>query len=403
MANYGTWNRAISDYFTAGAPKSSPIFLSVDSEAIEEVALRFLDEPVTGDPLQDFVEAVRRRCVVSDDESVEIRSLRAKDGDVPRGVAFLATMVLAAYNMREEEGIDEANYFLRLREVLKLPLHRGRPEGMPAGTEESLWMAWNRYLTDAGFQDTAERGAGPQTYLRYVFSQAILRENDKQHLRQRFHDAHLTLNFDCDQLGFWLSRQPINRRHLSEGLHHSDPGRVWEFYRAAHRLYESGDWVAGPTTHPPADRDRLSKIECGLYRTEDLLGDVQYWLFPKQPVRTRSAQLSVTLPDKASAHPLRPLRAGFFAPLRPCAPFPDDPFECNIVGDLAVKKLMFPKRDFWLLMRDPENPYEPGQPGSRNCNSASSFLRYVAKGRSMKRWFGSRKQNPPGLGRACQV
>jgi len=42
-------------------------------------------------------------------------------------------MVVAAYNMREEEGIDEANYFLRLREVLKLPLRRGRPEGMPAG------------------------------------------------------------------------------------------------------------------------------------------------------------------------------------------------------------------------------------------------------------------------------
>ena len=244
MADYEAWNRAIIAYFTAGVPKGSPIFLSVDSEAIEDIADRFLEEPVDADPLNDFVEAVRQCCVASFCDSVSIEGLRAKIGDVPGGVGFLGLMVYAAYNMQEEEGIDESNYFLRLRKVLGLPLYeRGRPEGLPPGEEEPLWKAWNRYLTNAGFQVTAERGAGPQTYLRYILSQAILRESDKQYLRQHFHDAHLPLQFDCDQLGFWLSRQNVNRRHLSEGLHHPDPGRVWEFYRAAHRVYEVGDWV----------------------------------------------------------------------------------------------------------------------------------------------------------------
>jgi hypothetical protein len=356
MAHYDAWNRAIAAYFTAGAAKGSPIFLSVDLEAIEEVANRFLDEPVAGDPLLDFVGAVRQRCIVSSRESVSIEGLRAKIGDVPGGVGFLGLLVFAAYHMQEEEGIDESNYFLRLREVLELPPHRGRPEGMPAGAEESLWKAWNKYLTDAGFLATAEHGAASQIYLRYVLSQAILRESDKQYLRKRFHDDHLPLLFDCDQLGFWLSRQLVNRKHLSEGLHHSDPGRVWEFYRAAYRVYEVGDWVSGATAHSATDRTRLRSIECGLYRTEDLVGESQYWLFPKQPARMRSSQLAVTPPHGASDQPLRPLRAGFFAPLWPRTPFADDALEYNVVGDPGVQKLLFPKREFWILMPDPENP-----------------------------------------------
>jgi len=48
---------------------------------------------------------------------------------------------------------------------------------------------------------TAEPGAWSQTYLHYVFSQAILRESDKQYLRKRFRDDQLPLLFDRDQLG----------------------------------------------------------------------------------------------------------------------------------------------------------------------------------------------------------
>ena len=256
-------------------------------------------------------------------------------------------MVYAAYNMQEEEGIDESNYFLRLREVLELPAVSGATGWhAAAGAEEPLWKAWNRYLTDAGFQETAERGAGPQTYLRYVFSQAILRESDKQYLRQRFHDAHLPLQFDCDQLGFWLSRQSVNRRHLSEGLHHADPGRVWEFYRAAHRVYEAGDWVAGSRLRPSADRSRLRNIECGLYRSEDLLGEPQYWLLPRQPARTRSSQLAVT-PPRATVPSLfaRSVPASS-PPVASSIPLLMTLSSATSVGDPGVQKLLFPKTGF---------------------------------------------------------
>jgi hypothetical protein len=355
MAEFDAWNKAVAAYFTAGAAKGSPIFLSLDLEAIEDVAVRFLDESVDSDPLLDFSMAVRRRCVSSFGDHLNLNALRSRDGEVPGGVGFLGLMVFAAYNMQEEEGIDESNYFLRLREVLGLPHFRGRPDGMPPGAEEPLWREWNDHLTSTGFQPTAERGSGPQTYLRYVLSQAILRESDKQFLRQRFHDAHLPLQFDSDQLGFWLSRQTLMRRHLQEGLHHTDPARVWEFYQSAHRVYEAGDWVVGVAPHSPSGRERLRSIECGVYRTVDMLGDAEYLLFPKEPTRTRSSQIAVTPTTGGSAQPLRPIRAGFFGPLWQIAPFGDHPLEFDVLGDPVIRKMLFPKRDFWVLVRDPEN------------------------------------------------
>jgi len=328
----------------------------LDLEAIEDVAARFLDEGVDGDPVRDFSQAVRRRCVSPVGDHVNLNTLKSSHGNIPGGVAFLGLMVYAAYNMQEEEGVDEKNYFLRLREVLGLPQSQGRPEGMlPAGTEESLWKSWNEHLTAAGFQCTAERGSGSQTYLRYVLSQSILREADKQFLRQRFRDAHLPLLFDCDQLGFWLSRQTLMRRHLHEGLHHTDPARVWEFYRSAHRVYEMSDWMRGGGSPLGSDRRQSRSIECGLYRTVDLLGDAEYWLFPKEPGRTRSSLLEVTPVPGGSAHPLRTIRPGFFAPPWQVAPFVEQALEYDVAGDPVIHKMLFPKRDFWILVRDPEN------------------------------------------------
>ena len=265
-------------------------------------------------------------------------------------------MVLAAHNMQDEEGIDETNYFVRLRDLLWLANGRGRPDGMPAGAEEALWKAWNRYLTAAGFQTTAQRGSGAQTYLRYVFSQAILRESDKQHLRQRFSESQLPPHLDTPQLGGWLSRQAIIRKHLKEGLHHPDPGRRWEFYLSAHRVYEEAQWEDSDVGRKGSEQSAARSIECGLYLIEDLMGGVEYWLFPRQPARALPAALSVGVPGSPQAQPLRPLRAGFFAPLWPQEPFVDQAIDLAVVGDPGIRTALFPRHDFWLLIRDPEDP-----------------------------------------------
>lgn len=357
MAEYESWNTALIDYVTAGVAKGAPVFLSIDEDAIAEIAERFLPETVTSDPLQDFVRAVRARFVSPYTGLLDLGNLRSIPGERPPGVGFLAVMVLAAYNMQDEEGVDETNYFLRLRSLLRLTGGRGRPDGMRAGAEEPLWKAWNRYLTAAGFQATAKRGSGAQTYLRYVFSQAILRESDKQHLRQRFSESRLPLHLDTMDLGGWLSRQVINRKHLRAGLHHPDPGRRWEFYLSAHRVYEETQWKNSDIGRKAGERMAARSIECGLYRTENLIGEAEYWLFPRQPARALPASLGLAQPGSARVQPLKPLRAGFYAPLWPQEPFVDEAIELAVTGDPAIRKAIFPRRDFWILACDPEDSF----------------------------------------------
>lgn len=356
MAEYESWNVTLAAYVTASVAKGTPVFLSIDEDAITEIAERFLPETVTRDPLEDFIRAVSARFVVPRTGAINLHGVASRPGEPPDGVGFLATMVLAAHNMQDEEGIDETNYFVRLRDLLWLANGRGRPDGMPAGAEEPLWKAWNRYLTAAGFQTTAQRGSGAQTYLRYVFSQAILRESDKQYLRQRFSESRLPPHLDTMHLGSWLSRQVISRKHLKAGLHHPDPGRRWEFFQSAHRVYEKAQWEDSEVGRKGSERSAARTVECGLYRIEDLMGGAEYWLFPRQPARALPSGLSIGTPGSGQAQPLRTLRAGFFTPLWPQQPFVDEAIDLAVLGDPGIRSALFPRRDFWLLIRDPEDP-----------------------------------------------
>jgi len=110
------------------------------------------------------------------------------------------------------------------------------------------------------------------------------------------------------------------------------------------------DWISGTVPQHdnlddhhivPASWEGAKKLEAGLVHTilnrtpltaEDLLGNAQYWLFPRQPARRRSSQIAVKQTSDAIAQPLRPLRAGFFAPPWQCAPFVDDALEYELLS-----------------------------------------------------------------------
>jgi hypothetical protein len=309
MASYENWNSAISSYFLAGQPQNSPVFLCLDNDAVDEIAVSFLNEEIAN-PVEDFVAAVKDRCVLTADR-ISLGYFHKDIDGIPGGIGFLGLLVMAAYSMKEEEGINELNYFLRLREILHLPRQPGRPDGMPAGSEESLWNSWNHYLKRLGFRPTAERSSGPQTYIHYALSQAILRDSDKQFLNQKFGE-NSTLRFDyCEQLGFWLTRQQIPRRHLHEGLHHSDPGRVWEFYRAAYRFYEEGTSTNSGFKSISKKRTRSRDIESGIFRKETASGRTLYLIFPRQPERSRSLELRVSSGNDRGIELLCPLKEGF--------------------------------------------------------------------------------------------
>ncbi|NCC62142.1 MAG: hypothetical protein EOM12_14645, partial [Verrucomicrobiae bacterium] len=352
MASYGEWNKSIAAYFTAGIAKGSPVFLTVDEDSLFEIAQYFMEGSVDDDPVNDFFKAIRQKCVVS--HTISISAIKGSDSEgIPNCVAFLGALVFAAYKMQQEEDVGVTNYFLRLREVLfDPPFGQGRPEGFPVGCEAGLWKAWNIYLVNLGFRTTAEEGAGPHKFIYYALSQPILRECDKRLLRIFFNEAQLP-NFDCERLGYWLSRKQINQQHLREGFHHPDSGRLWEFYRAAHRVYESEDWKNTENQSKRKEKT-INKLQCGLYLVEDRgTGESQYLIFPQQPRGMRFATLSVEQ-EKDVHRKLRPLKGGFFYPLWEQTPFVDNPQLFSVKGNQNIQHMVFPKRDYWILMRDPD-------------------------------------------------
>lgn len=355
MATYDSWNAAIANFFTEGQSKGSCIFLSVDEEVLDLIVDSFLEGTISTDPKSDFVNSVTEQCVDYLNQRVYLENFEGYDNEQPKCIGFLGLLVLAAHNMQEEEDIDETNYFLRLREILSLDAIRGRPGGLPPGCTENFWNTWNNYLIQSGFLPTAYKGSGSYKYLNFPLSQAILRESDKDYLRTLFRTANLPLNFDTHQLGFWLSQQPINRKHLKAGLHHYDSARVWEFYQSAYRVYENDEWQTDTSTSGEI-RTTRKKIDSGLYLYETLSGEASFRLFPKQPGRYRLNDLSIKN-DRGSIVNLMALRPGFYCPLWEIQPFQEEKKEYEILGSEIVKQLVFPKRDYWILLKDPETEY----------------------------------------------
>src|SRR5262249_43251257 len=148
-----------------------------------------------------FRQSLISRCVTGNESRVDLSCLGGTDSDgIPQSVAFLAGMVFAAYQMRDDENADDSTYFYRLRELLGVAAApKGvRPRGMviPIGRpapEESLWQQWNRWLVQQGFQPTACQGNGPKNkYSNYAISQALLRKGDKVRLARWFREQERT-------------------------------------------------------------------------------------------------------------------------------------------------------------------------------------------------------------------
>ena len=196
MATYDEWNKAIAEYFVSGLSSGSTVYLSVDEDALMEIGARFEKSEIDLDTwVEDFTEAVRSKCVIGDTVYLPQGSGYQSD-QIPRCVAFLAAMVLAAHYMIGEETEDETilqtNYFTRLRQVLGLSDEEtGRPEGLlPAGIEENLWLTWNRWLIGNGWLHSAEHGqSNYNKFINYPLSQALLREADQEFFRTPFSSA----------------------------------------------------------------------------------------------------------------------------------------------------------------------------------------------------------------------
>lgn len=357
MPDYDQWNRALLEYFTQGIPLGGKVYLSTDDDVLTLIGQSSFRSSVENDWSHDFCRAVKERVVI--EKSVDLQPLKEPyPNGTPQCVAFLGATVLAASYMAEEEDISEMNYFERLQTLLDLE-GEGRPSGMKPGrdAEEPLWNIWNHWLLEQGFEPTAQQGGGRNKYINYPISQSLLRQADKDRLQTLFVEKGWRASWDAQTLFAQVRRE---EKQLSQHLQQivvEDKQRREAVAEAIHEVYQQWQAQGYPSTPKFGGGKRVwsRTLYAGLYRTEDFLGQSEYFIYPKQQ---RGRQLeSVQVDYRGNTEILNEERPGWYLPIgNPLAPNDlDKEHQCSVISHSELDKLVLPRRDFWILVPDPEN------------------------------------------------
>ena len=352
MDDYSRWNQAIISYFLEGAQRGASIFLSIDDDVVPQIGYQLGIEKAVS--LSTFCRAVNDHII--EDDHIELARVAGPNiSEEPKGVAFLAIMVLAASRMEEKDFISHSNYFTRLREVLMLPIEEGRPRGMKAGAEEFLWAEWALWLQEQGFLPSAYAGEGPTRFTSYPISQTLLRRTDKNRLSRLFAEKHWSPNWDADTSLIYIRRESSSLSQHLQILLSSDKQRYQAVAEAIFDFYE--DWRdTSQDDYALTQTTRVSHLSLAPYRTEDLLrGQVEYFFYPQ--VRRGHYVEQVRLRFLGSLCTLVRERPGWYTLLGPINGDDLDrgaQYPVEYPPDLGT--FTFPQRQFWFLVSDPDNP-----------------------------------------------
>jgi hypothetical protein len=353
--SYDAWNHAIATYITAGVQRGSTVYLSIDNEVIEQIQRRL--QTHEDQPPEAFLEAVKQRVVLG--RRIELKGIRGRNwhGE-PNGIAFLAAMVLAASRMAEdeEEEIASSNYFTRFCEVLDIDHDGGRPLGMRFGAEaeEPLWRDWIVWLGEIGLLSSARPGEGATRYTSYPISQTLLRGTDRDRLRRLFQVSNWSESWDVDTLMYAVRREATYLTKHLRTLLSDQSQRVQAIAEAIYEVYEN--WGSGDTSSQPGGQARGYNLFAEVWRSEDpLSGVVEYYLYPRSPRRQQFDTVIVDIDGQQCS--LITDRPGRYMPLRVIneqqlnqgARYP-------ITQPDELEALILPRRTFWILSPDPNNP-----------------------------------------------
>lgn len=362
MADYQQWNEAIIRFHTRNVPKGSAVYLTVNEEAIGMIGKAMLGINSKAEAYDDFIRAVKETCTTSTRGRLEVHveDLKGIDEEsgLPKGIAFLSIMVLAAHRMARNERINGNNYFQRLKQVLGFGDEEpGHPPGLGVGAETPYWNSWGTWLEARGWISTAEQGEGPMRYISYPIGQALLRDDDVAYLRVLFKDnlsePEALRALDEAQLAGWLLRQRLNRIHLRSGFESPDPDRSAAFFDEAYKVYQGIDWdeglagVGGESIGP-------RKIVAGIFFHKLKTGGDAYMMFPRIPAEWQDERMSAESPSGVWM-PLKQYRAGLFRPMWQVDPFIGQRQSFPVEGSGSFDEIILPQRRFWILSPDPED------------------------------------------------
>jgi hypothetical protein len=246
---YERWNDAIVEEFFDGRWKQRPVYLDLEDAALERVAHSVGVAPGSARP--EFVTAIKSTLHLEPEgERVfgrhrsRVREWkRTQLGKPPPCAAILAFFSLVAEGMRSDETFRATNYYGRLCDSLGVGRNDQRLIDKVARDfrEHSLelWDALNGWLVDAEGRLGLPTAAAfdYRVYIGVPISQALVREEDRNHLRDMFGAYRLT------------PRQSMSRadmvRLLDDWLPHSGASA------GLRRLWRSSD-----------ARDQVADIAC---------------------------------------------------------------------------------------------------------------------------------------------
>lgn len=362
MADYAQWNEAIIRFYTRNIPKGYPVYLTVNEDAIGMIGRSVLGIINRNDACEDFIRAVNETCTkhIQRRLVVHVDGLEGIDEDsgLPKGVAFLSIMVLAAHKMARNENINGNNYFQRLRQVLGFEDgESGHPPGLDRGAEEPYWKSWGMWLDAHGWLSSAEPGEGPMRFIGYPIGQALLRDDDVAYLRKIFKgnlsEPEALRALDEAQLAGWLLRQRLNRSHLRSGFESSDPDRSSAFFDEAYKVYQGIDWDEG-LAGEGAEPIRARKIVAGILFQQSMRGEHTYKLLPRIPAQWQGEQM-IAINPAGGQIPLVQYRTGLFRPMWQVDPFMGQRQSFPVEGADSFDEIILPQRRFWILTPDPED------------------------------------------------
>lgn len=348
--NYDEWNQKLLEYLTTGVPTGSPIYLTIDDEALQEIGAS--ERAVT-----DFERAIKEHCLFKGRVRIPRPPILSQPrAEAPPYLAFLCAMALAAHRMGDDAHPND--FFVHFNKILGLSDHQGRPPGLEYGSEEDLWKDWEKWLLAQGYQPTAKRSGNK--YIEYAISQALLRQIDRDNLWRYFNTPSRPLSED--ELIARLHREadsdaPTLTRHLKRLLKARDE-RYESVLDAIRELYEAWSLTEPSERQQMGARVARSTLSAGLYRREDFFtGEVTYLIFPYQPRHVRLANARVI---RHGEQPLVEERSGYFEPLWD-APVTlaelDNGANYELRDGGNYRRLNLPKRPFWLLTQDDEGTY----------------------------------------------
>lgn len=221
--NYDDWNRAISKKFYNSKQSQKPVYLYVDDQCLQDIAL---DNAL---PLEsareDFIQAVKTWIRFKDNKSQPFfkffqwriweTKMRDDPTELPPFIALLGFCVLAATEMNVNDSLEvtSRNYYVRLNELLCLS-RRGQPSGFDE--IENIWVRLNQWLKDDLQGKLGLPTATNSLYGRYVgypISQALMRRTDIDELPDFYHwcglgpcEASVDSAFFKQQLEIWANR-----------------------------------------------------------------------------------------------------------------------------------------------------------------------------------------------------